>query len=172
MKEFLVLGLVLVMLVLIASPVLAEGGSWGVGFGIPYGVMGVNLDYNIISNFDLSLGLGISPLSGFAYNIGGKLYLASEEKSFRPRVSYYYGTNTTVDETGYYDFVDKYTNYNGVTAGIGATVYFGQSSSRGLDFDLLFRVSTEADVDQLKAKGYDTDDIEERTFSIGYRQKF
>lgn len=145
--------------------------SWGVGFGIPYGVMGVNLNYNIIPYMDLSLGLGISPLSGFAYNIGGKLYFASDEKRFRPKISCYYGTNTMVDDPLYYE-TDNSTNYNGITVGVGGLVYFDQANRHGLDIDLLYRVSTEANIDRLNVEGYDTSGIEEFTISIGYRQKF
>ena len=172
MKRIITLGLFLVIMMVMVSPVSAKGGSFGVGWGLPYGIMGGNLDYNILSNFDLSIGLGVSPLSGFSFNLGGKLYLRSEEENFRPRVSCYYGTNTMVDETGYFDLEDDYKNYNGVTAGIGFSVYFGSLGRRGLEVDLLYRVSTEADIDGLEAQGYDTEGIEKVTMSIGYRQKF
>jgi hypothetical protein len=158
------------MMVLPSRTVLAEQNSWGAGVGIPYGLMGVNVDYNIISNLDVSFGIGVNPLSGLCYNMGEKLHLASEEKRFRPRISCYYGTNTIVEEPGFLS--DDYTNYNGVTAGVGARIFFGATQQHGLDFDLLYIISTEADIDQLEAEGYDVSGMDDIKISIGYRRFF
>lgn len=173
-KSILVIGLVSLMLVLFSSISMAEDGksSWGVGAGIPYGIMGVNVDYNIISNLDFSFGFGINPLSGSCYSVGAKLHFASEERKFRPRISCYYGTNTMVEEPGYYGFSDDYTNYDGVTAGLGARIAFGASQEHGLDFDLMYIVSTEVDLDDLEAKGYDISGADDVKISIGYRRVF
>jgi hypothetical protein len=158
---FFVLGLALIMLVSMSSIVMADT-SFGTGIGIPYGVNGLNLDINIIWNLDLSLGLGIEPQAGVtAYNIGGLLYLVSKENTFRPRLSYYYGTNMIVGNEW-----TNYKDYKGVTLGVGASAYFGHSHKNGLDFDLLYILSNEAHVPN------STDDTNGIKISIGYRRKF
>lgn len=175
MKKFIILGMFFTMLVLVVSPVMAEGGSWGIGQGIPYGITGVNIDVNIISYLDLSLGLGINSETGLCPDIGLKLYLASEEKNFRPRISCYYGTNTIVEEHRSYWGVplgSDYTSYNGVTAGVGASVFFGKARQHGFDFDIMYIVSTKFDADELREKGYTVEEDNGVKFSLGYRQAF
>ncbi len=168
-KDIFILALVSLMLIMFSSTVVAEESknSWGVGAGIPYGITGVNVDYNIIANLDFSFGVGINPLSGFCYSIGGKLHFASNEKKFRPRISCYYGTNTMVEEP---DDIDDFTNYDGVTAGVGARIAFGKQ--HGLDFDLMYIVSTEADIDELEDEGYDVSGMDDIKISVGYRRVF
>jgi hypothetical protein len=172
LKSIAVFGLLLTILILMVSPVMATVDSWGVGVGIPYGAIGANLDCNIIPDvLDLSLGVGVYPWADdLAHNIGLKLYFASKEKSFRPRLSCYYGTNTYVEEPSW--FSDEYTAYNGVTIGIGASVAFGRTHRHGLDFDLMYIASTKADLDDLKTRGYDTSDANDINISIGYRHFF
>jgi hypothetical protein len=175
LKKLVVLGLVLTTLVLWSSAVLAgEVGknSWGVGIGIPYGIMGVNVDCNVMPYMDLSVGLGTNLVDDFAYNLGAKVYLASPEKHFRPRLSCYYGINTVVTDEDCFGIETDSTNYKGVSLGIGANVSWGQTGRHGLDFDLIYIASTEADIDQLKAEGYDTSGLDGIKISLGYRRRF
>jgi len=166
LQRFIIIGLVTAMLFLVSASVMAEN-SWGVGAGMPYGISGANLDLKATSLLDFSFGLGVDPLSGFAYSLGGKFYLAPEEKSFRPRISCYYGTNTDVEE----DFND-YTSYAGVTMGVGAYISWGRTHQHGVDVDLMYMISTEADLDRLEADGYDTSDTKNIKISVGYRRRF
>jgi hypothetical protein len=175
MKKVLVFALFLTMLVLGSSVVVAEEveqNSWGVGLGIPYGIMGVNLDYNVLPYVDLSLGLGTNLIDDMAYNVGVKIYLAPPETCFRPRLSCYYGVNTIVTRENYWGDITDSTNYNGISLGIGANVSWGTSRRHGLDFDLIYLASTEADIDQLKVDGYDTSGWDDIKISVGYRRWF
>lgn len=172
MKKSIVLGLLLAFLLAVGSPVMAEVESFGVGLGIPFGYLGGNVDFSIIPNWvNLSLGAGIAP-SGVVANAGLRLFLAPKTASFRPRISCFYGRNTYVEEKSYWIIPDDYTSYDGVTAGIGASIAFGQSRRNGLDFDLLYIVSTKADLDDLEARGYDTSDADGIKISVGYRHFF
>lgn len=175
LKKLLIFGLFLTMFILGSSAVLAEEiakNSWGVGIGIPYGIVGVNLDRNVLPNTDLSLGLGTNLYDDVAYNFGVKYYLASEEKCFRPRISCYYGVNTVVTEKNYFGLVNNSTNYNGLSLGVGANVSWGSTRRHGLDFDLIYIASTEADTERLKAEGYDLQNEKDIKVSVGYRRRF
>lgn len=172
LKSFVVLGLALTMLFLMGSTVMADGNSWGAGIGIPFGgLAGVNLDTNIIGPVDLSLSVGIN-LSGLGYDIGAKVYLAPEDAKFRPRLSYYYGTNTVVVIQDFWGNIVDSDSYNGYTVGVGGSITFGRSRQNGVDFDLLYIVSTEADIEQLEAEGYDTSGMNGIKISVGYRRRF
>jgi hypothetical protein len=170
LKRLFMFGLFAVLLVLVVSPVMAKVDSWGVGIGVPYGNVGGNWDVSLVPDkVDLSLGVGgyaSTSDDGLAYNAGFKIYLASQKRNFRPRLSCYYGTNTYVDE----GWGVTETSYNGVTVGIGASVAFGRARRHGLDFDLMYCASTEADVDRLEKQGYDTSKLDDIIISIGYRR--
>lgn len=140
MKKLTVL---IVIVMLMATTVFAGEGpskskkkSWGIGFGIPYGILGVNSDYNIAPNFNLTLGFGSTIFAGMAYNGGLKYYLASKDNSFRPKISAYYGTNAMKEKAGYY--MSEWKQYTGLTLGIGTQWMWGKSKSSGLDFDVMY----------------------------------
>ena len=42
----------------------------GLGFGIPYGIFGVNAEYYPIDNLSVSAGLGTTLLAGVGYDVG------------------------------------------------------------------------------------------------------
>ena len=65
----------------------------GLGMGIPYGVIGINFEFNphlpaavnreIHNYFSVSIGLGLSP-GGTAYSVGIRFYPIGREKFYQP----------------------------------------------------------------------------------------
>lgn len=148
--------------------------SWGIGFGIPYGVLGGNIDINIAPNFNLSAGLGTTIVAGLGYNVGVKYFLSSIENSFRPRISAYYGVNAAVLKE-YPSLLDKEDDgeaFTGVSLGVGAQWMWGESKTSGLDFDIIYLASTGLDIDKLKDEGFMVDEPGKIKISIGYRHLF
>ncbi len=158
------------------APCRTKRHSIGVGFGIPYGFFGLNLDINLAPNLNITGGVGTSIIAGMAYNAGLKLFLVPSTWSFRPRISGYYGTNTIVMIT---EFIWIFTTeecktYTGTSVGFGAQWMLGKTRTHGVDFDILYIVSSNFDVIKLLEQGYYVQD-EGRNgpkFSIGYRYAF
>lgn len=147
--------------------------SFGIGVGIPYGVLGANLDIQTFRNLNFSGGLGHTIIGGFAWNLGCKFYFRSPEQKFRPRVSAYYGVNAgTTKDFIFDDAEDDVDLYRGLTVGIGAQWLLGRSRTNGLDFDIMFILTTDWDEQELKEQGFDTDNVKNPKFSIGYRHAF
>lgn len=119
-------------------------GSIGAGYGIGYGILGVNLEINTFPGLALTAGLGTALFFDYAYAVGAKWYFLPSAKNWRPRISVYYGTNTLV----IVDDLESGTEYAytavGVTTGIGIQRMWGDAKRNGIDFDLLFVVSTTA----------------------------
>lgn len=153
---------------------LADKGSFGIGFGIPYGVLGINLDLKLVDNFYLTAGVGTTLLWGVAYNVGGKYYLKKPGYKWRPRISLYYGTNTV--NTAHLNNSDEEASFNGLTLGIGQSFNWGDKKNKGIDLDLMFIVSNSQayynKIDQWEKEGYEVETGSGVKISIGYRFGF
>ncbi len=145
--------------------------SIGLGAGIPYGILGLNFDVNIVQNLNLSIGTGGTEKVGFGYSAGFKYFLASIEEKLRPRVSAYYGINTVI-ETEYFSSdgsQDETKSLEGFSFGAGIQVMYGKSKRNGFDFDFIFIV-TRGDY---KYEGGSPSDKPNRVnISFGYRHAF
>ncbi len=87
-------------------------GNIGVGFGIPYGLLGFNLELNPLPYLGVTGGFGTTIFSGIGYNVGVKTYFRKPGPVWRPRVSVYYGINAIYAD----DFNDPDNKkYSGVT---------------------------------------------------------
>jgi len=147
--------------------------SNGVGFGIPYGIIGINTDINLAQNLNLSVGIGTTIFAGMGYNFGLKYYLLPVNHTFRPRISAYYGTNAIVlIETGGWASNEEGESYKGVTLGIGSQWMWGESKSNGMDIDIMYIASSGLDIDELRRDGYNIEDPGNIKLSIGYRHGF
>lgn len=120
--------------------------SIGIGLGIPYGILGLNLDINLVNNLNLSAGLGSTIRAGAGYSIGFKFFLTPIDNIFRPRVSAYYGINTIVVFEGNEDLNKA---YRGLSLGLGAQLLW-QKTKNGFDFDVYYIATSEADVSGLR----------------------
>jgi len=137
----------------------------GIGLGIPYGVLGVNIDINIVPNLNFTGGIGTA-IVGLGYNFGAKYFFFGVSNSFRPRVLAVYGTNTVLQVVGA-SSLDK--AYTGLSLGIGGQWMWGESKTNGLDFDIIFIATTGLDVNDLKNQGTIVEEYGKVKISIGYR---
>jgi len=146
-----------------------DKNSWGLGFGIPYGVLGGNVDVNIAPNLNVSFGLGTTILAGVGYNFGLKYFFSSVENTMRPRIMAFYGVNA-MSEIG--NDTDTYT---GLSLGGGIQWMWGETKSNGLDIDVIFIATTGYDIDELQDRygtRYIIEEYGKVKFSIGYRHSF
>ncbi|MCX6827686.1 MAG: hypothetical protein NT002_00140 [candidate division Zixibacteria bacterium] len=142
--------------------------TMGVGFGVPYGVLGTNTDISFSDNFSSSMGLGTTILSGMAYNFGMRFFLAQPASTFRPRISAFYGVNSIIESGSF--LIDEYESFEGITLGFGAEMMFGSSKANGLDFDIMYIATTGYDADELRSRGYEVSGGAK--ISLGYRHAF
>ncbi|MEI6090836.1 MAG: hypothetical protein WCR42_10320 [bacterium] len=142
-------------------------GSIGFGFGIPYGLLGVNGEYMINDYFSADLGIGYAIL-GLGVNIGGRTYLTPRKSAFRPMVDVYYGTNGIISAYG----ISK--TYAGISGGVGFKWMYGRHKASGLEFELIYLISSAMydEIDRLREQGYDIQDNGKLKISVGYRFGF
>ncbi|MBL7960393.1 hypothetical protein JNL27_09160 [bacterium] len=136
--------------------------SFGLGLGIPYGILGINGEFAVWNNFSITGGVGTTILAGVGYNVGGKYYFRNVGNTWRPRISAYYGTNAVAVVIGGNSDDDR--TFSGITFGIGQQWMWGKNKSHGIDLDILYIASS---------KVFDRTDENGRVkFSIGYRMGF
>ncbi len=171
-KSFVLLLLFLFTLIIFAQKESEEKThtlSLGLGFGQNYGGIGVNGDYQILSNTYASMGLGYA--TDISYSFGLKYYLNDKSNSFRPKIVFYYGPNLLLTD---YNGRPKQTFY-GFDAGIGILYMWGKTKTHGFDIDITYILSSEG-IDYWKER-VDNDtwyssDPQKINYSIGYRLFF
>ncbi|MFH1894135.1 MAG: hypothetical protein ABIK83_15810 [Candidatus Zixiibacteriota bacterium] len=147
-----------------------SGRTFGVGLGIPYGVIGVNVDFKVDDFVNLSAGIGSTVFAGLGYSIGMKYFITSPESAVRPRLSAYYGTNYVFVREYYgIDRDDEGETYNGLTLGIGLLFMMGNSRSNGFDIDIMYITTTSFDAVEKRSEGFVFDESKDVKFSVGYR---
>lgn len=107
MKKAFVLLITTLLLFTAPNIVLGTDNSFRIGMGIPYGVIGVNLQQNISEHFAFTEGLGLAP-GGLGYQVGGRFIFRNGSY-----VGIYYGV------VGYIDYFFEYENFEGLALGIG-----------------------------------------------------
>jgi hypothetical protein len=145
--------------------------SYGLGLGIPYGVLGCNVDREIAPNLHLTGGIGTTILAGVGYNAGLKYYLVPPGQSFRPRVSAYYGINSMVYVEGPWGYEES-ESYTGLTLGVGAQWMWGKTQSNGIDFDIMYIATSSWDLDELERYGIEVEEPGNIKISIGWRHAY
>ncbi len=111
----------------------------GVGIGIPYGVIGINIELNpllpgsigkaIHSYFSISIGSGFTN-AGSSYSIGARIYPMQKDGKFIPRLGVYHGT------VAVYNWSYSATNLEGYAFSVG-TLY-NINAHLALDFDFIY----------------------------------
>ncbi|MBC8479410.1 MAG: hypothetical protein H8D46_03005 [FCB group bacterium] len=150
-----------------------KGNTYGFGLGIPYGVLGANMDYSIAQNLYLSAGIGSTVLDGVGYNIGAKYFFRPATETFRPRVSAFYGINSILELD--YSAVggeNETKTYTGLSIGVGAQWMWGPNKSQGLDIDIIYFATQGWDLKELENQGFQFDEPADIGISIGYRRAF
>ncbi|MFC2083539.1 hypothetical protein ACFLS9_00635 [Bacteroidota bacterium] len=147
-----------------SSQVVLKKNSFGFGFGIPYGILGGNIDINVVPNLNLSAGIGSTILAGIGYSFGIKYFFMPIEQTFRLRVSAYYGTNAAIEYSG--DSKDN-ESFAGLNLGVGFQMMWGETKSNGLDFDIIYIATTGLD-----AKEEGVEEPVKVKISLGYRHGF
>lgn len=151
----------------LAAP--AKRGSIGLGWGLPYGGLGVNADVCFFDVAALTAGVGsFGRAAGFS--VGGKYFHGSPNKTWRPQIALLYGVNKVLvieDEVA----GDRTEAFRGFTVGLGSQFMFGKAKKHGFDLDLLYIVSSGVfqRVEDLEQQGYQIGSINRFTFSLGYR---
>jgi hypothetical protein len=130
----------------------------GFGLGIPYGIIGSNLEINTGDYTAVSAGVGYFT-GGPACAGGGRLYFAPRDSTFRIRLSAFYGVVALREVHGlaYYDVKTKYRNIDGAAEGLGFQYNFKTTS---IDFDVFH-------LDYSLPSGYEKKN-EDITISLGY----
>lgn len=106
----------------------------GLGIGVPYGVLGGNLEVFPVNLISLFLGLGATP-AGAGWSIGARLYPFGSQKQFNPRLSVLHGVVAYL-ETKYWYGTSTYETIDGNALGLGFDWIF--SNKYSLDFDVVF----------------------------------
>lgn len=146
-----------------SSILLGDGISAGIGLGLPYGILGFQLNVPVSHSFSAFTALGN------AFVVTWQLGAIYRPISYFPRFRLLamYGTNTIVS-TGLFGL--EYRGYQGFSAGLGFAPDIGRS---GWTFDLLSILSSNVDQD----KRYDEDDFDKESpsdikISLGYLWAF
>ena len=164
----------------IVSVQFPKTGSVGIGLGVPYGILGFNIDFTVANNLNLSGGIGTTIFAGVGYSIGAKYFFRDVGHTWRPRVLIFYGINsmiyTEIYTEDYSGEVDESWKYSGLTLGIGQQWTFGESKRHSFDLDLMY-LATQGDFhdkkEKLEDEGYDiTGGDAKIKISLGYRYCF
>jgi len=135
-------------------------GSVGLGFGIPYGILGVNFDLKLFSVLYAGAGIGTGIFVTPMYNAGLKCYLLSGNYKFRPRLLASYGTTSMLYLEDSYGNVVERKSFNSICLGAGIQYALDITKAFGFDFDVVYIVNDSA-LEQRKvelaSQGYDFD---------------
>jgi hypothetical protein len=149
----------------------------GVGLGIPYGVLGGNVEVFVIDNLSLHASLGTTVIAGAGYGAGVQYYFG-KEGSWSPNISLHYGTYGVIgasddDKSSKNDIEDE--QFEGLVIGGGVRKMWGQhglsiGGHYALDSDLEDRQ------DELEDEGYEFEDsgfgASKFKISVGYAFSF
>lgn len=136
MKKVLISGLFLLIFFCVSTTTLgASTVSFGPGLGIPYGIIGGNLEVGFFEYFGICAGVGISP-EGIGSAIGGRIYLAGADTRVRPRLGYYRGTVGAIEYAW-----DEYEDVRGNALGLGLLIKINDKIS--MDGEIIYIESWE-----------------------------
>lgn len=135
----------------------------GLGLGIPYGGIGVNLEFSphlpgsvgqsLHRYGSLLIGSGFTG-AGSAYSIGLRIYPFGKDRRYRPRIGFHYGTVAVLEWWG-----GDSSNLEG--AALSAGLLWKISQCWAIDADLLYIA---------KVSGWDQDDLDSLLkMSVGIR---
>ncbi|MBN1131970.1 MAG: hypothetical protein JXR52_12615 [Bacteroidales bacterium] len=132
--------------------------SVGIGYGVPYGGLGINADVNLFRSFYLSAGTGTVDFERLLFCFGSKLYLRRGHCKWRPRIDLNYGTIGLVYALNDGSVMEdpRDFRYWSPVVGLGQQLTLGIKSSFGLDLDVHYIIDKRAyfeAVDMMTASG-------------------
>jgi hypothetical protein len=132
----------------------------GVGLGVPYGILGLNLSYRINDLIEASGGYG-SARDGFkGWAIGGRVYPFSELKRFRLRLAAFYGVvgrvRQQINIEGDRKTIDVYEGF-----ALGGGFEWKFFSRHSIDLDMYYSTGE-------PPEKYNTTGGSHRSISLGY----
>jgi hypothetical protein len=134
-------------------------GSMGIGFGIPYGILGVNVDFKLYKNLYCTAGIGTGIYITPMFNIGSKLYLRASNHQWRPRLSVNYGNTGMIYFEGSSNKSIR-ESFSGFSIALGQQWTLGITRAWGIDCDILYILDDsrlENRMNELKNAGYEFD---------------
>jgi len=151
--------------------------SVGLGYGVPYAGVGINVDAHIYKAIYLTAGLGTANFKMPLFDIGGKFYLRKGNYKWQPRLTanfVSYGSVYTNNDNPDTKILDYFFS---PTVGIGQLWTFGISKSLGFDLDFHYVIDQRKYYDAID--NYASEGIYVRnyrfmkyTFSAGVRYVF
>ena len=134
---------------------------FGVGLGVQYGLVGLNLDYQFNNFLEADAGFGTFGNGFLGWVIGGRIYPFPNLKRFRPRFSMLYGVVGSVNNSFTFETVDV---YEGPAFGVGFIWKFFRRHS--IDIDIFYTTAEPPEMfNGFKIEGKDQDFI---SFGYGY----
>jgi len=131
------------------------------GYGIPYGYLGMNSELMLFDYISITGGMGYNP-GGSSWILGFRVYINEPERHFRPRISTFYGTVSVLSKR--YGPEETYENDQGYAYGLGFEWKILNPNKYSLDFDIIL---TDYDV----PPGYEKKGPEIK-FSLGFGRIF
>ena len=169
--QFVVTVIVISSLLICANAVANEAPQerverfrFGVALGVPYGIIGLNLAFQINNFFETNAGFGMAngyDILGWA--VGGRVYPFPKLKRFRPRVSALYGVVGVVTNNSNDDILDV---YEGPAFGGGFIWKFFKRHS--IDFDIFYTTEEPPE----RVNGFKTEEENAYFFALGYGYHF
>lgn len=129
-------------------------GALGIGYGLCYGGLGFNGDFNFTDDIAVSGSIGSFRYVG-GYELGLKYYFLKFDSRVRPKLSVWYGVNGLI-HTKPAGMTEVTEAHQGFTIGAGGEWMFGSRRRHGVDFDVLYIVySTQSKrIEELESQGY------------------
>ncbi len=142
--------------------------SLGLGYGVLYGILGVNVELVLFDNLFLSAGFGKVPdVNLSAYNFGMRYFFKEMNSTVLPNISLLYGTNPTIVIVVLPKKRESYF-YKGLKLGTGFSLQLGEKNVFGIDVDAFFNLTSKFDGD----RSLIINSVEDKgriSFSIGLR---
>lgn len=150
----------------------SRSGSLGLGYGLPYGGLGVNADVYIFEPVALTVGVGSFGYTA-GYEIGAKYFYGPPQKTWRPQAVLLYGINSVLIAEMDPE-PDIREAFMGFSIGIGSQFMFGKAKKHGFDIDVFYVLSSGVfdRIKELDELGYQFEDMTRFKFSLGYRYAF
>lgn len=132
----------------------------GFGGGGPYAFIGGNISTNPIYHLNIFLGLGAGPEGHppavttneteykFRWSAGIRYNILSAQKSLRPRITLYYGTNSIIEQLRKSDdgkILGKFTTFGkGLSIGAGMSWMWFKEKNFGMDLDITYGLTIDS----------------------------